>query len=372
MRVAVSSSFDAVSCSTLQRGPASRPAGASGVTRSTWPPAQWSNKDSHFAAAINDPWYKLIFGLTAEIYYATSEFYRREGFAPGLTPVTCSSISSPMGLGSDSLPVKIELFGRPTYLADSMQFQLEYLLRLGGPGVFYIMSTFRGEDPSKRHLNQFFHSEAEMVGGLEDVMRLVERYVRFCTTAILENLGPYLRGCGIGTEHLEKVVARADAFPTITFAEARALLAEDPFCVTKLADDLWAISHLGERVLMEKLRAPLWMTHPPSRSVPFYQASRAAPGGEKEALCADLFMGIGEVVGCGERHQTARETLESLQDHEVDPSDYDWYLRMKREYPIRTAGFGLGIERYLLWVLKHDDIRDIPLLPRLKYVENMP
>ena len=36
------------------------------------------------------------------------------------------SISSPMGLGSDSLPVKINLNGVSTYLADSMQFLLDY------------------------------------------------------------------------------------------------------------------------------------------------------------------------------------------------------------------------------------------------------
>lgn len=41
-------------------------------------------------------------------------------------PITTGSISSPMGLGSDSIPVKIQLGGRDTYLADSMQFALEY------------------------------------------------------------------------------------------------------------------------------------------------------------------------------------------------------------------------------------------------------
>jgi uncharacterized protein DUF4145 len=35
-----------------------------------------------------------------------------------------------------------------------------------------------------------------------------------------------------------------------------------------------------------------------------------------------------------------------------------------RTVPMRTSGFGLGIERFLLWVLGHDDIRDIPLVPR--------
>lgn len=52
-------------------------------------------------------------------------------------PVTTGSISSPMGRGSDSLPVKVKLEGVETYLADSMQFLLEYGCRLTNKGVYY-------------------------------------------------------------------------------------------------------------------------------------------------------------------------------------------------------------------------------------------
>ena len=74
-------------------------------------------------------------------------------------PITTGSISSPMGLGSDSLPVKINLNGVPTYLADSMQFLLEYGNRFCKNGVWYIMPSFRGEQEDERHLSQFYHSE---------------------------------------------------------------------------------------------------------------------------------------------------------------------------------------------------------------------
>ena len=65
-------------------------------------------------------------------------------------PITSESVTSPMGLGSDSLPVSVELFDKNVYLADSMQFYLEYLLRQHPQGVFYIMPTFRGEEPDDR------------------------------------------------------------------------------------------------------------------------------------------------------------------------------------------------------------------------------
>jgi aspartyl/asparaginyl-tRNA synthetase len=55
---------------------------------------------------------------------------------------------------------------------------------------------------------------------------------------------------------------------------------------------------------------------------------------------------------------------ESLEAHQVELHGYQWYRKMHEEYPILTSGFGLGIERYILWLLKHDDIRDCTLLLR--------
>lgn len=54
----------------------------------------------------------------------------------------------------------------------------------------------------------------------------------------------------------------------------------------------------------------------------------------------------------------------SLKQHQVSPEEYEWYCKMKQLYPLKTSGYGLGIERYLLWVLNHNDIRDCQLLPR--------
>src|SRR5712691_1669693 len=89
------------------------------------PPRSWGKPAAHLAAALSHPWYKAISRLTAVIASATSEFYRARDIAPALLPVTCGAVSSPAGLGSDSLPVQVSLHGQRIYLADSMQFQLE-------------------------------------------------------------------------------------------------------------------------------------------------------------------------------------------------------------------------------------------------------
>lgn len=328
------------------------------------PPKTWNNVETHFKQAIEHPWYKLISDLYGQVYYSTNSFYQKKKFTPGFVPVTTQAISSPMGKGSDSLPVQISLFESKTYLADSMQFHLEYLLRQGFEGVFYIMPSFRGENPGERHLNQFFHSEAEMKGDLDDVMNLVEEYIAELSETILS---------GADTDstltHLKSFQKNVGKIRKVNFEEARSLLQGNPECFSQISDDLSTISSFGEKKLLEHFDGAVWLINPPVDLVPFYQAKT---DDNKHARAADLLLGIGETVGCGERHFDGKAVLESISEHEVSPDDYTWYIQMKDLYPIQTAGFGMGLERFLLWVLNHNDIRDMQVITRFKDFPSIP
>ncbi|MEU0086196.1 amino acid--tRNA ligase-related protein [Streptomyces sp. NPDC006274] len=114
---------------------------------------------------------------------------------------------------------------------------------------------------------------------------------------------------------------------------------------------------------MEIVSEFMWVTHFDHLSVPFYQAF----GDEEQrtAANADLFFGMGEVVGSGERHADSEQMRKALAMHDVPERDYAWYAEMKERLPMRTSGFGMGLERFLMWVLNHHDIRDIPLISRV-------
>lgn len=326
-------------------------------------PRTWGDPKRHFDAALEAEWYRQITLLNSVMVRATNSFFESRGLHPALMPVTVSSVSSPMGLGSDSLPVKIDLFGEKTYLADSLQFQLEFLLRHATEGVYYVMPTFRGEDPDATHLNQFFHSEAEIRGGLEDVIGLVEDYLGTLCAHIAKvgKTMSWLAEIG-GNVDAVRQVAACRRFPRVTFREAQEMLPPERFA--EVAPGVLTIRREGEIDLLQKFSAPVWLTHPPHLSVPFYQAVNADGTGE----CADLLIGRGEVVGCGQRHRSREEAETALAQHRVSPSEYEWYLEMKERTPMHTAGFGLGLERFMLWVLDHDDVRDLHVMPRIKGV----
>ena len=333
-------------------------------TQRLTPPKTWHDNNQHFTSALSHPWYAMITKLNGLISYATHDYFRTKGFLPALMPITSEAVTSPMGLGSDSLPVAVDLFDKTTYLADSMQFHLEYMLRQHPQGVFYIMPTFRGEAPDARHLNQFFHIEAEFCGKLDDLIRTIEGLLVEYTQSIKSALGKELEAYGTGTDHLQRFLDLAkNGLPRIKFQDACKLLGDDPKYYNLLDGQPISLTNCAEKELLKKYGEAVWLTHLPKLGVPFYQADDTDG---ISALCADLLLGIGETVGSGQRHYSYDSTLNAIKERNVDPSSYEWYLRMKKEYPLQTCGFGIGLERYLLWVLKHDDIRDTHMMVRLK------
>ena len=330
----------------------------------------WMAPD-RFLQLIENPWSRLVIDLQDKVSVLTYQFWRQQGLKTLHLPITTHSISSPMGLGSDSLPVHVDLFGIKTYLADSMQFMLEYGCRFCPAGAYYIMPSFRGEEADETHLCQFYHSEVEMPCGLDDLMAVAEAYIRFLIEGIVETCGEAIRAVTGRLGHLEKAVNMASPFPRLTFQEAAEELNHGEDFVFQDPDNRWrTITREGERRLMDRLGNFLWITHWDHLAVPFYQAFDDES--QAQAKNADLLFGIGEVIGLGERHRNGEQVAEALKLHRVPAEPYGWYMDLKTHHPMQTAGFGMGIERFLMWVLDHEDIRDLQILPRINGIKSIP
>src|SRR5476649_2391260 len=208
------------------------------------PPKSWHDPRNHFREAIKSPWYRTVVELQSTIQLLTIEYWSQRRALAMMLPVTTGSISSPMGLGSDSSPVQVTIDGVDTYLADSLQFMLEYGCRFSSSGCYYVMPSFRGEKADARHLSQFMHSEAEVIGPLDAVIDAVEEYVCFLSTGILERHADAVFDVAGTAAHLEHAATGAP-FPRITFGEASIALGMDP----EFVDDhgSWrTITHAGE------------------------------------------------------------------------------------------------------------------------------
>ena len=173
---------------------------------------------------------------------------------------------------------------------------------------------------------QFYHSEAEIPGTLEDVMDLVDDYIKYLSSKILEKLGAELKLAINDISHIEKIVNYKGKFPRITFDEAentlKSLYPKDIEKYIKYKDGFRNITKEAEKELIKLYDGIVWITNYDELAVPFYQKpDEKLPGTTKNA---DLLMGIGETVGCGERHYNYESLKKALKKHQVNSNEYKW------------------------------------------------
>ncbi len=323
-------------------------------------PKSYLTPNKHLVTLLSHPWYGVLNRIYSNILNLTNCYYKRENIQPMLFPITTQGISSPMGVGSDSLPVKVNIKGNDVYLADSMQFCLEIGSRLNPKGAYYIMPTFRGENVDARHLNEFVHSEVEIKGTLEDVMKLAEGYIKFLVSGLMELSKEDIVSVTGTLEHL--MSANKSNFYKIRYNDAIDELEgiKDAYKINDIG--IKNITPIGEKFLIDKYGDFTWVTHLPWKLVPFYQSQENLNSDFSNT--ADLLAGIGEILGSGQRVLSLEDLDSSLAYHKNLKTDYEWYRNMRKFFQIQTSGFGMGIERFILWLLKHDDIRDCSLLLR--------
>jgi asparaginyl-tRNA synthetase len=76
--------------------------------------------------------------------------------------------------------------------------------------------------------------------------------------------------------------------------------------------------------------------------------------------------GYGEIIG-GSQREDDYETLHSrIVEEGYDPANYYWYLDLRKYGSVPHSGFGLGVERVLMWIAGLDHIRDATPFPRFR------
>ncbi len=293
-------------------------------------------------------------------------------------------ISSPIGPGSDSEVIPIKFGKLDTFLVDSSQFGFEPLIFRTLDKVYCYLPSMRGEKPDKRHLNQFFHCEAEIVGTLQELTPIMEGYVRALADTFLamEPLVSRMSKDYRKTRQALKRISNSKSFEKISFDDAFSKLAKnkDAKKFTSSTKFGRSINSSGELALLrsETGDMPLWMYGFDRDTVAFYQ--KPDPRAIGKVINADLLFppladgGFGgEIIGSGQRQDTPEEMYESLRRQSINPKPYEWYIDLRKQAGYRTtSGFGLGVERFIAWALGYESIQDVALYPRLKNIKTIP
>ena len=80
------------------------------------------------------------------------------------------------------------------------------------------MPTFRGEKVDERHLNEFVHSEVEIIGNIDSVMNLAQRYIKHMIRYLLKYNKTDIEKIAGDVSHLRKALKRD--FRRISYIDA--------------------------------------------------------------------------------------------------------------------------------------------------------
>ncbi len=290
------------------------------------------------------------------LFNAYRDFFRGRGFWEVSPPMLTQAAVE----GGATL-FKVDFFGKPAYLTQSAQLYLEVLI-FSLERVWTLAPSFRAErSRTRRHLYEYWHLEAEEAwAGMEDEMRLVEDLVAYTVKRILDERLEELELLKRDPERLEP--STKTPYPRVRYSEAIELLRRKGVDI-RYGEDLGADE---ERILTEYYETPFFVTHFPLELKSFYM--KPDPGNPGEALAFDLLApeGVGEIVGGSQREDDYERLLNAIRSRGLDPRDYEWYLDLRRYGSVPHSGFGLGVERQLMWIAGLDHIRDAIPFPRFR------
>ncbi|WJY28568.1 asparagine--tRNA ligase [Sporosarcina trichiuri] len=296
-----------------------------------------------------------VMKIRDEIIRATYEFFHMNGFVKIDPPILTGS--SPEGT-SELFHTKY--FDEDAYLSQSGQLYMEAASMALGK-VFSFGPTFRAEkSKTRRHLIEFWMIEPEMAFTEHaQSLEVQEQYVTHVVQSVLQNCKLELERLGRDTSKLEKIQA---PFPRITYDEAIEFLHKNGFDDIEWGDDFGS-PH--ETAIAESFDMPVFIVNYPIGIKPFYMQ----PHSERDdvVLCADLIApeGYGEIIGGSERIHDYELMKKRIEEHQLDPAAYEWYLELSKYGSVPHSGFGLGLERTVAWISGVEHVRETIPFPRL-------
>ncbi len=295
-----------------------------------------------------------ILRIRAKILEVAREWFRMNEYTEFHAPILITAACE----GGSTL-FNVKYFDRDAYLTQSWQLYAEAAIASLGK-IYTIAPSFRAEKSrTRRHLTEYWHLEVEIPWcDLNGIMKVQEELLTYMLHRLSEEMAGELRTLGRDPEDLRRI---EPPFEKITYDEAVDILNRDGINF-EWGDDLGWIE---EKHLTLKFDSPFFITHYPKEAKAFYH--KPDPERPEVTLSADLLApeGYGEITGGGQRIDDFNVLLKRLEEENLNPEDYKWYLDLRKYGSVPHSGFGLGVERTIAWICKLDHIRDAIAFPRL-------
>ena len=359
---------------------------------------EFLRENAHLRVRTNT--FSSIMRIRSNISFSIHKFFKEKGFYYVNTPIITGSDAEGAGEmfkvttldlmdipkdNNKNVDYESDFFSKETNLTVSGQLEAESLA-MGLGNVYTFGPTFRAENSNtSRHLAEFWMIEPEMAFyDLKDNINLAEKFIKF----VLKNL---LNECENDLLFLKNRLEQEDKskperernelnlierlkfvvdndFKKITYSDAFEILKSckpNKKKKFKYLIDKWGVDFQSEheRYLVEKyFKRPVVVYDYPAKIKAFYMRMN---DDNKTVRAMDiLFPGIGEIVGGSQREERLEVLKSRMNELKIDEKELWWYLDLRKYGTVKHSGFGLGLERLLLFATGMTNIRDVIPFPR--------
>ena len=359
---------------------------------------EFLRENAHLRVRTNT--FSSIFRIRSSISYAIHKYFKENGFVYVNTPIVTGSDAEGAGemfkvttldinnaeLDSENkIDFSKDFFGKETNLTVSGQLEAESMA-MGLGNVYTFGPTFRAENSNtSRHLAEFWMVEPEMAFcDLDNNMDVAENFIKEVLKYVINDCKEdliFLNERLINEDKTKPLKDRNELnlidrlnfvvnndFVRINYTEAFEILrSSKPNKKKKFKYPVneWGVDLQSEheRFLVEKyFKKPVIIYDYPAKIKAFYM--RMNEDGKTVRAMDILFPGIGEIVGGSQREERLDVLKERISELNIDEKELWWYLDLRKYGTVKHSGFGLGLERLILFATGMTNIRDVIPFPR--------
>lgn len=326
--------------------------------------------------------FNAMLRVRSKISYALHRFFQENGYIYVHTPiitgsdcegageifrVTTNSYEDAKRCKDEAEYIANDFFRRKAGLTVSGQLEGEVAAMAMGR-IYTFGPTFRAENSNTpRHAAEFWQIEPEVAfAKLPDIIEIAEKMIKFVINAVLEEcseeIGFFEKAFEKGLRaKLENVVS--SDFAVLDYTDAVDMLKKADATFSYPVEWGLDLQTEHERYITEKvLGKPVFVTNYPKKIKSFYMKQN--DDGRTVAATDLLVPGVGEIIGCSERESDYDKLVAAMTERGMNLDDYKGYMELRKYGSVPHSGFGLGLERILMYVTGIGNIRDLQLYSR--------
>jgi asparaginyl-tRNA synthetase len=324
--------------------------------------------------------FNAVFRVRSVVSQAIHEYFQNNHFVYVHTPIITASDCEGAGemfrvttndyndnSQNEEEYYKNDFFHKKAGLSVSCQLEGEVAAMALGK-IYTFGPSFRAENSNTpRHAAEFWHIEPEVAfAELPDIIEIAEELIKYIINSVLLK-------CPQEMEFFDKFIEKGliEKLQSVVSHKFGIVDYTDAIDMLKKADaDFQYPVEWGEDIQTEHekyltdviFKKPIFVINYPKMIKSFYMKQN--PDGKTVAATDLLVPGVGEIIGGSERESDLDKLLNAMKDKNMSTAEYEHYISLRKYGTVPHSGFGLGLERIIMYVTGMSNIRDVSFYPR--------